>query len=74
MSSKNQKDNRQKRMKREYIKPASVVLLLATEDTLLSTSPGLKDEMGGDQLSNQKDFEWGGNQWDEAADEAMMGE
>ena len=75
MSSKNQKDNRQKRMKREYIKPASVALLLAAEDTMLSTSPGLKDEMGGDQLSNQKDFEWGGNQWDEAAgDEAMMGE
>ena len=76
MSSKIQKkDNRQvKRMKREYIKPASVVLLLATEDTLLSTSPGLKDEMGGDQLSNQKDFDWGGSQWDEAADEAMIDE
>lgn len=61
-------------MKREYIKPTSVALLLATEDTLLSASPGLKDEMGGDQLSNQKDFEWGSGQWDEAADEAMIGE
>lgn len=77
MSSKiPKKINRQlKRMKREYIKPASVVLLLATEDTLLSTSPGLKDELGGDQLSNQKDFDWGSSQWNEAAsDEVMMGE
>lgn len=62
-------------MKREYIKPASVALLLASEDTMLSTSPGLKDEMGGDQLSNQKDFEWGSSQWNEAAtDEAMIDE
>lgn len=62
-------------MKREYTKPASVALLLATEDTMLSTSPGLKDEVGGDQLSNQKNFDWGGSQWDETADdEAMRGE
>lgn len=62
-------------MKRAYIKPASVAILLAAEDTMLSTSPGLKDELGGDQLSNRKDFEWGGSQWDEVeADEAMMDE
>ena len=55
-------------MKKKYIKPSSTAVRLMTESLLLSvssTEPGRKDELGGDQLSNRQDFEWGGSEWDE---------
>lgn len=58
-------------MKKKYIKPSSTAVHLMTESLMLSVSsqePGRKDEIGGDQLSNRQDFEWGKSEWDETDD------
>ena len=50
-------------MKKTYQQPQSTCINVQTEG-MMATSPGLKDELGGDQLSN-KQGGWDSAAWDE---------
>lgn len=52
-------------MKKTYQSPSSTIFTYMVE-SMLATSPGLKDEFGGDQLSNERSG-WDAPEW--AADE-----
>lgn len=52
-------------MKKTYQSPSSTIFTYMAE-SMLATSPGLKDELGGDQLSNERSG-WDAPEW--AADE-----
>lgn len=50
-------------MKKKYQKPQSICIKLQPE-ALMATSPGVKDEAGGDQLSNKYEG-WDSAAWNE---------
>lgn len=52
-------------MKKTYQSPSSTIFTYMAE-SMLATSPDLKDELGGDQLSNERSG-WDAPEW--AADE-----
>lgn len=49
-------------MNKKYVSPTSMVFSYQTEHGILLTSPNLKDEMGGDQLSNERSG-WDNPEW-----------
>lgn len=49
-------------MNKKYVSPESTVFSYQMENGILQTSPGLKDELGGDQLSNERSG-WDSPEW-----------
>lgn len=49
-------------MEKKYISPASTVFCYEMEHEMLLSSPGLKDEIGGEQLSNEHSG-WDAPEW-----------